>query len=274
MITSVDAASSRRRPRQGSLWLLPAALPLVGFFVLPLIAICWQVPGRDLLSHLQAQATLEALRLSLGTATVSTGLAVLLGTPLALAIARGTLPGRRLIDTLIDLPMVLPPSVAGIALLLTFGRNGLIGTELAAAGMPVAFTTAAVVLAQLFVSAPYYVRAATAGLARVETELEQAAAVDGAGPAQIWWRITVPLAWPALFAGMVACWARALGEFGATLMFAGNLPGVTQTMPLAVYVGFEVELSQALALAMILVAISFATLLVLRSLDDAGRRGA
>ncbi len=160
--------------------------------------------------------------------------------------------------------MVLPPSVAGIALLVAFGRRGLLGQYLSVVGIELAFTQTAVVLAQLFVAAPFYIKAAAAGFAAVDRELEQAAALDGATAFQVARYVTVPLAWTALFGGIVMTWARALGEFGATIIFAGNFIGRTQTMPLAIYQGFEQELSVALTLSVILLAVSFAVLFVVK----------
>ena len=162
--------------------------------------------------------------------------------------------------------MVLPPSVAGIVLLLAFGRRGLLGAYLSAAGIDIAFTSVAVVLAQLFVAAPFYVKAAISAFGGVDRDLEQAAALDGASGWGIFRHVTVPLAWPVLFGGAVMSWARALGEFGATIIFAGNFPGRTQTMPLAIYIGFELELSRALTLSVILLVISFLVLFVVKGL--------
>jgi molybdate transport system permease protein len=178
--------------------------------------------------------------------------------------------GRTIIDTLIDLPMVLPPSVAGSALLMAFGRRGLLGAPLAELGISISFTVVAVVLAQCFVAAPSFVTSATAGFVGVERELEQAAALDGASTSQVLRFITIPLAWPALFSGAVMIWARALGEFGATSIFAGNLPGRTQTMPLAIYLGFERDLDLALILAAILLVISFAVLALVKGVLKQG----
>jgi molybdate transport system permease protein len=167
---------------------------------------------------------------------------------------------------LLDLPMVLPPAVAGIALLVAFGRRGLVGAYLNELGITLAFTQTAVVLAQLFVAAPFYIKAAIAGFGAVDQDLEQAAALDGASGWGIFRYITVPLAWPTLFSGAVMTWARALGEFGATIIFAGNFPGRTQTMPLAIYIGFELDLNVALTLAVILLAISFGVLFIVKGL--------
>jgi molybdate transport system permease protein len=160
--------------------------------------------------------------------------------------------------------MVLPPSVAGIALLIAFGRRGLLGSTLEELGLSIAFTQAAVVVAQVFVAAPFYIKAAIAGFAGVDRDLEQAASIDGAHAGQIFRHITAPLAWPVLFGGAVMTWARALGEFGATIIFAGNFPGRTQTMPLAIYIGFELDLNVALTLSIILLVTSFLVLFVVK----------
>jgi len=193
-------------------------------------------------------------------------LTLLLGTPVAYLLARRRFRGHTALDTLIDMPMVLPPSVAGIALLVAFGRRGLLGQYLSVAGIELAFTTNAVVLAQLFVAAPFYIKAAAAGFAGIDRELEQAAALDGANSFQVFRYVTGPLAWTALFGGAVMTWARALGEFGATIIFAGNFVGRTQTMPLAIYQGFEQELSVALTLSVILLAVSFAVLFLVKGI--------
>ncbi|MBX3016173.1 MAG: ABC transporter permease [Caldilineaceae bacterium] len=242
------------------------ALPLLLFLLLPLLALLLRIDFALFPSNLQSAQVRQAIQLSLLTTALSTGLTLLLGTPLAYLLARYRFRGRAVVDTLLELPMVLPPSVAGIALLLTFGRRGLLGAYLADFGVSLAFTQAAVVLAQLFVAAPFYVKAAMAGFANVDQELEQAAALDGATGWGVWRYITLPLAWSALFGGAVMTWARALGEFGATIIFAGNFPGRTQTMPLAIYIGFELDLTVALTLAVILLFISFGVLLVVKGL--------
>ncbi len=258
------AVEGRRRARAAAplSWLLAA--PLLGFLLLPLAAMLLRLEWGGLWAAARSPAVAQAMGLSLATSLAATALSVALGGPLALLLARRRFRGRTAIDTLIDLPMVLPPSVAGIALLMAFGRRGLLGGPLAALGVSLPFTAAAVVLAQCFVAAPYFVKAATAGLEGVDRELEQAAALDGAGRAQVLRHITVPLAWPALLSGAVMTWARALGEFGATIIFAGNLPGRTQTMPLAIYLGFERDLNLALLLAAVLLAISFAVLALVK----------
>lgn len=246
---------------------LPLALlclPLLAFLLLPLAALLLRVSPADLLVGVADPMTAQAVMLSVGTTAATTALTIFFGTPLAYLLARRSFRGRALMDTLLDLPMVLPPSVAGIALLMAFGRRGIVGQYLDDAGIAIAFTPLAVVLAQIFVAAPFYVRAAVAGLSEVDYELEQAAALDGASPAQVFRHITLPLAWAPLAGGAVMTWARALGEFGATIIFAGNFPGRTQTMPLAIYIGFELRMEVALTLAAILLVVSFSVLLVVK----------
>jgi molybdate transport system permease protein len=259
--------SQGREPgRRSVAWLMLLALPMLLFLTLPLVALVLRIRLSLLVENLLAPAALQAIRLTLFTTAVSTVVVLALGTPLAYCLARYHFRGRALIDTLIDLPMVLPPSVAGIALLVAFGRRGLIGTYLNDFGITLAFTQLAVILAQVFVAAPFYIKSAMAGFAGVERDLEQAAAIDGAGGWRVFRYITVPLAWPTLFGGAVMTWARALGEFGATIIFAGNFPGRTQTMPLAIYLGFELDLGVALTLSVILLALSFLVLYVVKGL--------
>jgi molybdate transport system permease protein len=251
----------------GTVVLRIAAVLMGGFLALPLIALVHRaVVQPDLWNTLQQPMVIWALRLSLLTSLSSLVLAIVFGTPVAYLLARRG--GRRstLIDTLIDLPMVLPPTVAGVALLMTFGRRGLLGQWRDSAGLLVAFTTVAEVLAQSFVSTPYYILAAQAGFQGVERELESVAYTLGHSPWRTFVRITVPLALPALISGSVMTWARALGEFGATVMFAGNLMGRTQTMPLAIYIAMESDLRSALVLATMLILVPFSVLLCMRLL--------
>src|SRR4051812_20094131 len=245
-------------------WLVLASLPMLAFLLLPLVALLLRIPLAQLLSNLANPEVSQAISLSMITTALTVLLTLLLGTPVAYLLARRRFRGHTALDTLIDMPMVLPPSVAGIALLVAFGRRGLLGQYLTIAGIELAFTTNAVVLAQLFVAAPFYIKAATTGFAGIDHELEQAAALDGASPFQVFCYVTAPLAWTALFGGAVMTWARALGEFGATIIFAGNFVGRTQTMPLAIYQGFEQELTVALTLSVILLAVSFGVLFVVR----------
>jgi molybdate transport system permease protein len=195
------------------------------------------------------------------------GLVLVLGFPLALFLARASFRGRGLLEAIVDLPIVLPPSVAGLALLLTLGRRGLLGEPLEALGMELPFTTVAVILAQLFVAAPFFIRAARAGIAGVERELEDAARVDGAGERHVVQFVTFPQAAPALAAGIVTAWALALGEFGATIMFAGAIEGRTQTLPLLVYGEFQSsDLEASIAAAAVLVLAAVGALLAVRGL--------
>jgi molybdate transport system permease protein len=209
----------------------------------------------------------DALALSLATTAVTGLLTVAFGTPLALALARRRFRGQVMVETLIDLPIVLPPSVAGLALLLVFGRRGLLGEPLSVLGIEIPFTVIAVVIAQVFVAAPFYIRSARTGFASVDHDLEDAARVDGATERQLFARVTVPLASSALAAGLVMSWARALGEFGATIMFAGNVEGQTQTLPLVVYSEFQSgNLEASIAAAAILVLAAFGVLVAVRLL--------
>ncbi len=244
--------------------LLAASLPLLLFLALPLAALVLRVSPANVLANVLDRTVAQAIGLSMVTTAITTAVTIAAGTPIAYLLARRRFRGWAAVDTLIDLPMVLPPSVAGIALLVAFGRRGLLGPMLTDLGIEVAFTQAAVVLAQTFVAAPFYVKAAMVGFAGVERELEQAAALDGAAGRQVFRYVTLPLSGTALVGGAVMTWARALGEFGATIIFAGNFPGRTQTMPLAIYLGFEMELNVALTLAAILLALSFAVLFVVK----------
>lgn len=254
-------------PRPSLVVLLAISVVPLLFLLVPLLVVLWRMGiSGQLARYLTNPVVLDALRLSLFTTVISLGVAVVLGTPLAYLLARYEFPGRDVIDTLVDLPMVLPPAVAGVALLLTLGRRGTLGPMLSALGIELGFTTAAVVLAQVFVAAPFYVKAAKAGFESVDRELEFVAGSLGVSGPRTFWRITVPLSLPALLGGAVMTWARALGEFGATIMFAGNFQGTTQTMPLAIYVAMERDLIAALVLASILIVASFAVLLGFKAL--------
>jgi len=238
------------RARDSIPFAIPAAL-LVAFLALP-VAV--------LVAHSLDRGPARLL----ADPAITLGLTVLLGTPLAYALARRRFRGAGVIETLVDLPIVLPPAVAGLALLLVFGRRGPVGAALDSIGIDLSFTTVAVILAQLFVAAPLFVRAARAGLGAVDSEVEDAARVDGAGEAAVLALVTLPLARAALAAGAVLAWARALGEFGATIMFAGNVEGVTQTLPLAVYGKFQVNLDESIAAGVLLVIAALAVLAAVR----------
>lgn len=260
---AVGQGRTRLRDVDGILLLL-CSVPLVLFLGLPLAAILLRIEPAQFLESFANRQVVQAIALSFRTTLMSLAVALLAGTPLAYLLARRRFGGRGLLDTLVDLPMVLPPSVAGVALLLAFGRRGLVGQALDEMGIALSFTEAAVILAQVFVAAPYYVRAATTSFAAIDPELEQAAALDGAGRWQVFRLITAPLAATGLVGGAVMTWARALGEFGATIIFAGNFPGRTQTMPLAIYLGFELDLTIALTLSAILLVVSFLVLFVVK----------
>jgi molybdate transport system permease protein len=240
------------------------ALPLILLFLIPVATLFTRISLPVLLQNIAEPAVLQAIGVSLRTTTISLSLILLLGTPLAYLMGRYEFRHKKLLDTLIDLPTVLPPSVAGIALLITLGRRGWVGSWLGGLGIETAFTMAAVVIAQLFIAAPFYVRAATLGFASVDLEIEQAAQLDGANRWQIFRHIILPLSRASMLSGGMMSWARALGEFGATMIFAGNLAGRTQTMPTAIYLGFERNIETAVALSVILVFISFLCLLVVR----------
>jgi molybdate transport system permease protein len=245
-------------------WL--TSLPMLLFLALPLFALLLSIPPGQLLENMGKPQVKQAILISIKTTTITTGVTILFGTPVAYLLARRRFPFRRAVDTLIDLPIVLPPAVAGVALLITFGRQGLIGSWLAEFGIHIAFTQVAVIMAQTFVAAPFYIKAASIGFAAVNTDLEQAASIDGAGTWQVFRHVTVPLAWAAMLSGSVMTWARALGEFGATILFAGNYLGRTQTMPLAIYIGFELDLDIALTLAAIMVVLSFLVLFFVKGI--------
>ena len=257
-----------RRGRQ------PVPLPIgilagagAAFFILPLVGLILRAPWANSWPDLTAPESLLALRLSLVASLSATALAFILGVPLAWIYARVVFPGRTLLRALTTLPMVLPPVVGGVALLMAFGRRGLFGQVLDAFGIRLPFTTAGAVLAETFVAMPFLVLTVEAGLRSMDRRFEEAARTLGAGRWTVMRRVTLPLVAPSLFAGAVLCWARALGEFGATITFAGNFPGRTQTLPLAVYLALETSPDSpeaAILLSLILLAVSLAVLVVLR----------
>jgi molybdate transport system permease protein len=243
---------------------VPAAVA-VGFLAVPLVGLLGRAPWGSVGAELATPRVLEALRLSLVCSLGAVAVSLLLGVPLAFLLARVEFPGRNLVRALTTLPMVLPPVVGGVALLLAFGRRGLAGQWLDRAfGITLPFTTTGAILAEAFVAMPFLVITCEAGLRAMDRRFEDAAATLGAGRWTTLRRVTLPLIAPSLGAGTALCWARALGEFGATITFAGNLPGVTQTMPLAVYLALETDLEAAIALSLVLLAISLAVLVALR----------
>lgn len=260
------------RPSRVTLALGVLGGALVVFLLLPIIGLVSGTSFADARAGLAHPLVAPALELSLVTTTLSVTLVVVLGTPLAWLVART--PGRaaRFLESSLKLPIVLPPAVAGLGLLLAFGRASALGGLLARVGVSVPFTTTAVVLAQVFVSAPFYVEAAIAAFRRLDTSLLVIAQTLGASPARVLLRVSLPLAAPGLLSGAALSWARALGEFGATLMFAGSLTGRTQTLPLAIYATLESDPSAARALALVLVVVAFALLVAVRSAERSSTR--
>ncbi len=244
-----------------------AALALLaGFISLPILSLVLWTVSEDSWRAMATPEARAALLLSIRTTCISLLIIVSVGTPAAYVLARKDFRGKRLLDSLIDIPAVLPPSAAGIALLLTFGRFGLAGKYLEMFGVQITFTTAAVVIAEVFVAAHFYVRQATVGFSQVRRDVEEAARVDGAGSLGVFTRVTVPLAFPALVAGAVMAWARALGEFGATVIFAGSFQGVTQTIPLAIFAEFQRNLDAAVALSVLVLGFAFTVIVAVRFL--------
>jgi molybdate transport system permease protein len=235
------------------------------FLLVPLIALAWRAPWSSLLGELGDRDVREALRLSLVSSVAATALSAAMGIPLAWVLARAEFRGRRLLGALATLPLILPPVVGGVVLLLALGRQGVVGQWLdRGVGLRLPFTTAGAVVAETFMAMPFMVLAAEAGFRGADRRLEDAARTLGARPWTVFRRVTLPLVWPSLAAGALLCWARALGEFGATIAFAGNFPGRTQTMPLKVYLLLETRPDAALALSVVLLAASLAVLVGLR----------
>lgn len=256
---------SRRRSATRPTWLALASWPLLFFLVFPLLVVLLSLSPQHLVLHLRSEFALRALVLTLQTTFLATFLSVVAGVPLALLLARHRFPGRELVDTLIDLPIAVPPVVGGVALLLAFGRRGILGKSFDAWGIQIPFTTLAVVMAQVFIASPFFVKAARAGFEAVPARLESAARTLGASPWHTFWTVTLPLARPSLLAGAVLCWARALSEFGATMMFAGNFPGRTQTLALAVMSAMESDLDTALAVSALSLVLGVVALVLAKS---------
>lgn len=243
----------------------------IAFLALPVVSLLWRaVDYRDSLTNERTRdVLLDAIGLSLATSVVAMVLVVAIGTPIAWILARSHSRAARIADAVIDLPILLPPAVAGIALLSAFGRMGTLGGWLDNRGIQIGFTATAVILAQVFVSAPFFIRSARAGFLRVHLDLEESAADLGAKPFTVFRRITLPLARNSIVAGLVIAWARALGEFGATIMFAGNRRGVTQTMPLAIYERYgSGDLPAAIVMSVVLLGISVVFLVVVRLVGE------
>ena len=267
----IQRAPKKRRPgrrlnqgRAPVALLLPSLLGLA-FLVLPVVGLLVRTPWSRLTTDIAATDTWTALRLSLECATAATGFSIFLGVPLAWLLARTDMPGRGVARSLVAVPLVLPPVVGGMALLLVLGRNGILGIYLDRwFGITLPFTTPGVIVAETFVALPFLVISVETALHALDASLEEAAATSGAGRWQIFRWITLPNLLPAIGAGAVLSWARALGEFGATITFAGDFPGTTQTMPLAVYLAFEDDPQSAIVLSLVLLAVSIALLALLR----------
>jgi len=246
------------------LLLFLATFVTLAFLVVPIAAIFLRVPPGDLIAALGSDVARDALVVTLETTIVAQTLIIAFGTPTAYLLATRSFRGQSLAVTLVELPLVLPPAVAGIGLLATFGRLGLLGSSLSALGFEVAFTRIAVILAVMFVAGPFYIRTAVAAFAEVDSSLTEAARTLGAGPARTFGRVALPLALGGLTAGAALSFARGIGEFGATIMFAGSLQGVTQTLSLAIYEQFDVSFDTALAIGAELIVVSAAVLLTVK----------
>ncbi len=259
-------------PARGMFWSRWPVRILVGllagifflFIGIPLVSLLFRESPALVWSEMLQPDVFQALQLSVLTTTLSALVAIILGLPVAYMLARVEFPGRQILETLVTLPTVLPPVVAGIALLLAFGRFGLVGHYLDMVGITIPFTTVAVVMAQTFVAAPFFINSTKAGLEQLDKRYEMAAYTLRASPFYTFRRVVLPLIRPALLSGIGLSWARALGEFGATITFAGNFPGTTETMPIAVYIASESDLDKSIALSVVLLAVSFAILLALR----------
>jgi molybdate transport system permease protein len=256
----------RPRRRSGAPW--PLAVPAVVailFLVLPLVGLLVRAPWRTMPALLSDSTVGEALKLSLITATAATAVSIVIGVPLAWVLARVTFPGRSLLRALVTLPLVLPPVVGGVALFLALGRRGLLGQYLDRwFGITIPFTSYAVVIAEAFVAMPFLIVTVEGALRAADPRFEEASATLGASRWTTFRRVTLPMIGPSVLAGSVLCWARALGEFGATITFAGNFPGRTQTMPIAVYLALETDPDAAIALSLVLLVVSVIILVSLR----------
>lgn len=239
----------------------------LAFLFLPLVAVFVAVPPAKALAALTSPIAVTALGLSLRTTSESVVVTLLFGTPLAYWLSRARFRGKRLLEAAVQMPIVVPPAVAGVGLLLVFGRRGLLGPMLASMHLGVAFTTAAVVIAQAFVAGPFFIVAARQAFDAIDPDLVAVSRTLGASPLRTFVAVEMPLAAGGLLAGAALSWARALGEFGATMLFAGNLPGVTQTLPLAIYTALDSGLDVAVSMAALLLFAAFALLLLIRLLD-------
>ena len=249
------------------LW-MPAGITVTLLYVLfiglPVVAILVKAAQqKGLMASLLSDTTIQALQLSIITSIISIIIVVIIGTPFALLLARKDNLLLKFIDSLVELPIILPPIVAGVAMLMAFGRQGIMGPALSSVGIALPFTTGAVICAQVFVAAPFYIRAAKLGFQSVSTDYEDVSQTLGVSPWQTFWKLTIPLASPSILSGLALAWARAISEFGATIMFAGNLTGKTQTMPLAILTAMESDIGASLGLSVILLFASIIVLIIL-----------
>jgi molybdate transport system permease protein len=248
------------RGLQQPLFAIAVAITL-SFIFLPMIAVFLDMTPKEIWTQLQTPLAHQALKLSVYTTFISLALILLFGTPLAYFLANRQFPGKQILDVLIQLPIVIPPAVAGVGLLMVFGRFGILGEWLDIYGIQVGFTIVAVIMAQTFISAPFYIQAARTAFAGVDSSLTAVSRTLGASNIRTFFKVILPLSIPGLMTGAALSWGRALGEFGATIMFAGNLPGTTQTMPLAIYSAMESDMRIAVAISALLIAVAFCLLL-------------
>lgn len=249
------------------LWSVLSAVGIavtIAFLLLPMISVFLHMTPGKLWEQLTTQVALQALKLSVTTTFISLGLILLFGTPLSYFLANRDFSGKRILEVLIQLPIVIPPAVAGVGLLLVFGRFGLIGKGLEAFGLHISFTAAAVVIAQSFIAAPFYIQGTRTAFAGVDPSLVAVSRTLGISKARTFFRVVLPLALPGLISGAALSWGRALGEFGATIMFAGNLPGKTQTLPLAIFTAMQSDMDVAIAISALLISVAFFLLLLVK----------
>jgi molybdate transport system permease protein len=243
----------------------------MAFFFFPLLAVFIKMNPVQLFVKLNTSTSYQALLLSMQTTVIALLMIVVFGTPLAYWLSKSRFRGKKIVEIVLQLPIVTPPAVAGVGLLLVFGQTGFLGRYLVSKGIHLAFNQAAVVLAQIFVSAPFYMSTARQAFDTVDEQLIDVSRTLGVTPWRTFWRVTIPLAWPGLVSGIALSWARALGEFGATMMFAGNLPGKTQTLPLAIYSAMQADMDVAIAISVLLLTVSFFLLLVV-GINDKRKR--
>lgn len=252
------------------LWLVLLALMMavmLAFLILPMISVYLNITPKTLWENLTTPLAVQALTLSVYTTLISLGLILLFGTPLAFFLAHQSFPGKRVLEVLLQLPIVIPPAVAGVGLLLVFGRHGLLGQGVEQVGVTIGFTSTAVVMAQSFIAAPFYIQGARTAFAGVDSQFIAASRTLGIGRVRTFFHIVLPLALPGLISGAALSWGRALGEFGATMMFAGNLAGKTQTLPLAIYTAMQSNLDVAIAISALLITVAFFLLLLVKWIE-------